>query len=143
MQKDLKDYIHYYIGCRCLNTWFTPDDDCYNAGWKLEGYCPNDVKAFRLENETDYTRTDSIKPILRKLDSLSDEEKIVFYNLFPTQDNITDSQRIDAVTHWLEEEGADKYFWAITQFHWLLKQGFDLFSLIDNQLAVDEKILTK
>lgn len=142
MERNLKDYIQYYIGCRCLNTWFAPDHDCYNAGWQLMGYVPSEFKPYYLLNDTDATWTDSIKPILRRIESLTDEEKIYFYNLFPTQDNLSNNQKIESVTHWLEEEGADKYFWSINQFHYLLKQGFDLFNLIENQLAIDEKELT-
>lgn len=72
----LIDYAHYYIGCRCLNTWFTPDHDGYNAGWKLEGFHASRARPYGLENEHDITWTDSVKLILNRLEDLTQDEII-------------------------------------------------------------------
>jgi hypothetical protein len=146
MEKKLQDYIQYYIGCKCTNEWFPKGHNMHSYNWELKGIrYDGSVRPYLLVNEEqdEFTWTDSIKPILRQVNSLIDSEKLFLYNLFPTQDNLTDSHKIDSVTHWLEEEGADKYFWAIVQFDWLIKQGFDLFSLISNGLAIDASTLTK
>jgi len=111
----LQDYIHYYIGVECLNTWFTPDHECYKEGWKLEGYRTTSQKCYFLENETDNTWTDSIKPILRRLISLTEDE------------------RADLHIGTCFDFGS----YRPDQFNYLLKKHFDLFGLIDAGLAID------
>lgn len=74
---DFKDYAGYYIGCRCFNTWFPEDHEEYDRDWILRGVCNNVTsyyKSFLLENDDDFTWTDSIKPILRKLEDITDDE---------------------------------------------------------------------
>jgi triacylglycerol esterase/lipase EstA (alpha/beta hydrolase family) len=78
---ELKDYIQYYIGCRCVNSWFPEDHDMYNANWVLEAYCSKDIKPYKLDNENTFTWTDSIKPILRKLEDMSIHEAISLTSL--------------------------------------------------------------
>lgn len=72
----LQDYAQYYIGAPCLNTWFAPDHDAYDAGWKLTGFQSTSVRPFGLENETDKTWTESIMPLLRRLEDMTEEEAI-------------------------------------------------------------------
>lgn len=129
---DFKDYAPYYIGCRCFNTWFPEGHKQYDKGWKLMGVCPayaRNGKPYLLENEDDYTWTDSIKPILRHLSDMTKEEtdelekikgtKVVYRSHLPME---------------------IKYDTPET-FHWMLKKQFDLFSLIENSLAIDSKTL--
>lgn len=72
----LKDYAPYYIGTPCYNTWFPPDHDTYDAGWVLKGFRTTSEKCYMLESELDITWTDSIKPILRRLEDMTEEEAI-------------------------------------------------------------------
>src|SRR5882672_10792825 len=74
MEKKLLDYIHYYIGCRCLNTWFPESHPEYNNNWTLVGVCIKHGKPYKLENDDSDTGTNSIKPILRKINSMSWDE---------------------------------------------------------------------
>lgn len=142
MEKNLKDYLPYYIGCRCLNTWFTPDHEKYNAGWILKAYELDCPRPYLLDNNMFHTFTDSIKPILRKLSDITHEEKIELYNIHgaPVPD-LSEGWRISSVNKWIEN--GEKEPWTVYQFHYLLKQGFDLFGLLDAGLAQDEKTLTK
>lgn len=78
---ELKDYAHLYIGCRCFNTWFPEGHSGYDRNWVFSGYCPTygtKGNPYYLENEDDVTWTDSIKPILRKLEDMTEEEMIGF-----------------------------------------------------------------
>lgn len=134
MMRDIKDYAHYYIGQPCLNTWFPADHDAYNAGWVLVGFNETSIKPFGLENETDSTWTDSIKPILRRLEDMTEEERQVVHNMGKLYMNHKD--------HTLPSYSLSK-MWAANQTHYLLKQGFDLFGLIDAGLAVDAKTLNQ
>lgn len=76
---NLRDYAPYYIGTPCYNTWFPPDHDEYNAGWVLKGFRTTSEKCYMLESELDITWTDSIKPILRRLEDMTEEEAIAVH----------------------------------------------------------------
>lgn len=76
---ELKDVIHYYIGCRCFNTWFPEGHKELNKGWVLSGYCQlyaDGGKPFLLESENEVTWTDSIKPILFRLEDMTEQQMI-------------------------------------------------------------------
>lgn len=126
----LQDYAPYYIGCRCINTWFPEGHKEYNKGWVLSGYCQlydNGGKPFFLESENEVTWTDSIKLILRKLEDITNEECEMYNQIFYTMHSINKVQ--DQM-----KTGA-----ALTDY--LLKTGFDLFGLIEAGLAIDSKTL--
>ena len=123
----LHDYALYYIGCKCINTWFHPNHEAHNAGWELIGFKQNNTKCYLLQNETDETWTDSIKIILRHLSDMTKEEeneleKIKGTRLIPRP-----------------YPGVEIKFDTPDTFHWMIKKQFDLFSLIENSLAVDSK----
>lgn len=81
---NLRDYAPYYIGTPCYNTWFPPDHDEYNAGWVLRGFRTTSEKCYMLESELDITWTDSIKPILRRLEDMTEGEMVALLtSLFP------------------------------------------------------------
>lgn len=126
MEKQLKDYIQFYIGCRCLNTWFSEGHSEYNPGWILSGYDSFANRPFHLVTEVDETWTDSIKPILRDILDMTDEEKPVYHSLCR---EATDGVHAIVVRYDTPES-----------FHYLLKQGFDLFGLLDAGLGVDETL---
>lgn len=123
----LKDYAHYYIGCRCLNTWYLETELHYNAGWVLRGFRADNEKCFLLENDTEETWTDSIKPILRKLESITNEECEAYNQILFTMHSINKLQ--------------DQMKTQAACVDYLLKLGFDLFGLIESGLAIDSKTL--
>lgn len=126
----LQDYINYYIGCRCVNTWFQEGHKEFNKGWVLSGYCQLYVdggKPFLLESENEVTWTNSIKPILRKVGDYEVDELNEYQTMVGKRTDGVHS----VVIHYDTPE----------TFHWLLKKGFDLFGLIDAGLAIDSKTL--
>ena len=164
----LKDYAHYYIGKPCLNTWFTPDHDAYDVGWKLVGFNASRVKPFELENDTDTTCTDSIKLKLRRLESMTEEEAEQLALIYSGAKSVARTKGIASNWHYYlcyfgdNEEGelliiaADGCAWYAhyfdkslpghrnivgehKAFHYLLQQRFDLFGLIDAGMAIDGK----
>jgi hypothetical protein len=72
----LQDYINYYIGCKCFNSWFPEDHPTYNASWVLRGIRSTYEKRYFLDNTEDETWTDSIKPILHRLEDMTEDEMI-------------------------------------------------------------------
>jgi hypothetical protein len=121
MEKRLQDYAQYYIGCRCFNTWFPESDENYNNNWKLVGFRSDSEKPYGLENDEDYTWSDSIKLILRKLEDITEEEK----------KNLHIGRCFDFQCY------------RADQFNELLAKGFDLFGLINSGLAIDAATLQR
>lgn len=125
----LQDYIHYYIGCRCFNTWFPDDHPEYDRGWILRTYrtAPDTVNPYGLETEFgEYiTSTDSIKPILRRAGDITEEE----------------FGKVDMLKGVVEVGGFKVKFDTPAVMDWGFKNGFDLFGLIDAGLAIDSKTL--
>lgn len=124
----LQDYAHYYIGASCFNTWFTPEHDAYDAGWKLCGIRTDNEKCYMLENETDVTWVDSIALKLRRLEDMTEDEIREYGKLVELRTDGVHSVYISCDTP--------------ESYHYLLQQGFDLFGLITAGLAVDIKTIT-
>lgn len=156
--KHLKHYAAYYINCPCLNTWFTPEHDAYNAGWKLQGFRADNERCYMLGNETEVTWTDSIKLVLRRLEDMTEEEAIElvsqvvhkdeFINVSTYRHNFTNDLMVQwgLLTPMERANDVEYYFnatgersWSSAQTHYLLQHHFDLFGLIDDELAVDAK----
>jgi hypothetical protein len=144
----LKDVIQYYIGQRCFNTWFPEGHEQYDYSWALTGVCVNNAKPYELQNDVYTTCTNSIRPILRKLEDITGDE----YR------TIKDQLSVDVVG--AVRSGllfySDKKPWVLVlenRLHTntllfndgliLLKQGFDLFGLIERGEAVDQKTLNQ
>lgn len=164
----LQDYAHYYIGAPCFNTWFTPDHDAYDAGWKLSGIRTDNEKCYMLENETDVTWVDSIALKLRRLEDMTREDmkaiwQIIFNRPFHKNGSIVwiDKEDNGCAKRFVMSSGVERVgieingnVWADSDlhhykfsptiiFHYLLQQGFDLFGLIPAGLAIDIKTITQ
>lgn len=127
----LQDYIQYYVGCQCLNTWFPEGHPEYNRGWVLRSYRSIGVNPYGLETEFgEYiTSTDSIKLILRKLSDMTNEEEKELETIKGTR------------IIYRSEPNIEIRYDTPDTFHWMLKKQFDLFELIENGLAIDSKTL--
>jgi hypothetical protein len=174
---NIKDFAHYYIGQRCLNTWFSEEHPNYNPGWVLTGFDRDAHRPFKLETEEDFTWTDSIKPVLRRLEDMTEDDMIGLLQSMvpadmedkPTEDDyslemfynddglMVDSDIIIGANYTcicfngqiairecgsviiFDEEEMQRPCNIPQAFHYLLKQGFDLFGLIAKGLAVDIK----
>lgn len=138
----LQDYAPYYIGSPCLNTWFPADHDCYNAGWKLIGIETTSFKPYILESDTESTRADLIKLVLRSLEDMTKGEAIDFMTSVKPGAQYIDHNKY-AVLFKSQGSMGDISFThgPPAGFHYLLQQGFDLFGLIPAGLAVDAKTI--
>jgi hypothetical protein len=120
----LSDYIHFYLGCKCVLSFVAPDHSEYNKGWKLISIESQSDKPYEIDNGTEYTWTADIKPILRRLDSMTEEER-----------------REYEATLVIQKASPVHQFGVRVQsaqsFAWLCSRGFDLFSLIDSNQAID------
>lgn len=137
----LQDYIHYYIGCRCLNAWFIDDHEQYNNNWVLSGYSYCSVNPYQLFNKTEVVWTDSIKPILRKLEDITDDECWRIDEIDSVWAKGTSFEYKKNRLYLYKDRLLERGEMSIIIFDFLLKSGFDLFGLIDAGLAIDSKTL--
>jgi len=111
---EIKDYLHLYLGC------------------VVESSVPGDgVKEKFILNEIDkgilmLAENRWIKPILRPLSDMTEEEETEYLKIFPEYE---DYQRLMWETQILMEGEGTKY---------LLSKSFDLFNLIPEGLALDK-----
>lgn len=117
---ELKDVIHYYIGQRCFA-------EGYGTGFgKIEGATLSIVQI--RTNMIWYVLPVEIKPILRRIEDLTEEE----YKKW----------MVKVIKRTDEEDGLNFYSQTPESFHYLLSIGIDLFGLIDSGQAIDSKTLT-
>jgi hypothetical protein len=164
----LQDYIQYYIGCEVI-----VDD---NVKAKLIGgsFVPNSCNQIYYDLQTEEMKVDDVdfampynddaddpeprvKPILRRLEDMTDEEGV---HLAKLQHNPTRHKDIEVLyikaehlhyidgTRWIGDGVSEynEYFvnfseMKASQFSYLIECGIDLFSLIENGLAIDSKTL--
>lgn len=162
----LQDYIQYYVGCRVI---IDPGTTKEETG-RLMGVCsvPNSINQIYYHIVTDQMAVEEdedfcmpynddadeparIKPILRKLESLTEEQVKHLIGWDKLQELYVDvsyelSKKWIAVNYSIDagDEGVYNQRYVVdfnvftpTHFHYLLRQHFDLFGLIDAGLAVD------
>ena len=112
MEKNFKDYAHLYLGCDLTDPTHTIKAKLHNVNSETGAYWESEVTVGRLEGST-------LKPILRPLSDITKEEIEQCSYFF------TNTSRS------ILEDGAQRTFY-------LLKQGFDLFNLIESGIAIDK-----
>jgi hypothetical protein len=125
--KQLKDFIHYYIGCRCIIKWESPNGTIYDREGVFLAIDIRDKLPYYLKSEDAAIWTDNIKPILRRLEDMTEEEICEYGKLVGLRTDGVHSVYINYDTP--------------ESFHYLLTRHFDLFDLIAAGLAVDAKTL--
>lgn len=132
MKKELKDYLHLYLGCECetkdgimelssieLNdrfpVWFRRKWDNKSLSYKPHRNAQILTKDNHVGRGFRYSQ---VKPILRPLSDMTDEEKEVIW------------WRLD-----------DHMLFSPRDFQYLLSHRFDLFGLIESGLSIDKTTL--
>jgi hypothetical protein len=113
--KDIKDYLHLYLGCE--------------AYWQIEG------RESTYHRPIDYDMlkdSDWIKPILRPLSDMSEEEMDLMYNGMEGFVNIRKEFKQGRI---LQFDSTPE------QVRYMLSRSFDLFDLIQSGLAIDKTTL--
>lgn len=128
---ELKEVLHYYVGQQVRITT------------NIEGNPVIETLTHKILLELDEDDFSDIapdekrlKPILRKLEDISDEEMIKWYELnYEMQDipPVHNDTKVKNVRLWLKSD--TQYFNAST-IHYLLSRGFDLFNLIATGAAL-------
>lgn len=115
MEKKISDYLHLYLGCDIMILCYKD----YSGGtYKLTG------KIFANIIDNYNPKEDLIKPILRPLSDMTEEER----------EELNDIE--------LGESSWPTVARALAPcFAWMLSKGFDLFGLIESGLAIDKTTL--
>ena len=119
---NIKEVIHLYLGCEAyifpVNT--------YSDGWLSKQLKKLPDLQYSIEITTSSLQgiiADGYAPMLRRLDSI-------------TMDEINERMRLAAKWNPFEKT----VYCAAEQTAYLLKQGFDLFGLIDSGQAIDKNL---
>lgn len=122
MEKILSDYLHHHLGCEVM----TPEGRGKLVRIDIEvGWCVVVFGTMGPDFEATYF-FHSVKPILRPLSSMTEEEAAEhdkIYASFRGCDWQTNQKRNAAIAYWL------------------LSKQFDIFSLIENGMAIDATTL--
>lgn len=119
--KQLKDYIHHYIGCEVQNF---NEESGKLIGVEMPNTAIVDPAPSAIDNifRRRLWSLKAVKPILRRLGSMTEDED---------QRQFREANRGHYIDmHWYPEG-----------FAWLLEKRFDLFGLIDAGLAIDAATL--
>lgn len=130
MEKQLKDYLHYYLGCECKMT-----KPSYHAVHELHLSTGTTfvLTGKLLHYFIEPTTKAEVKPILRKLSTTTEEEKNKIAEL---------SKKYRGSEFTLPAFEMSK-MWAAEQTHYLLSKHFDLFQLCEAGLAIDADTINK
>jgi hypothetical protein len=119
--KDIKDYIHFYIGCKTNHGTLIGIDS---------GICMVRFECGYLSRGP----INEIKPILRKLSSMTEEEQI--------EVDKRGSDGWQLINPHYDEKRQNIHLGVVhrqaAEVSYLLSRGFDLFGLIDANLAIDK-----
>lgn len=138
---DIKEILHYYIDQPCEVVTNEGQEFIWNLTYLLLGHLD--------QPRTFSTDVNTIKPILRSLYDMTNEEAIETARLIYEYEDFTKIEtRRNSHGHLLVEFGTQsrKVYNATMdcmynpdQFRYLIKKGFDIFELIHEGLALDAK----
>lgn len=140
----LKDYLHYYLGCRAQAAPYGGQPKRQEYG-KLAGIGIRDVVNIKFDTWQSIADVSiyCVKPILRRLEDMTEEEARNFLkHAVPGAEYITQNEW---GVIWQSQGSRSEIFYLFgppAGYHYLLTHHFDLFGLIDAGLAVDAKTLT-
>lgn len=117
MKTELKDVLHLYLGCEGMI------EKDYS---QLLGISTNeDLINVVTKSGDDWINTIHFKPLLRPLSDMTEEE-LLFLKWHPG----------DELKHPVSQQNNRSLY--MNEFLYLLKQGFDLFGLIESSHAIDK-----
>jgi len=156
--RSIKYFLHLYLGCECLFIASGSEERRTEQGVLVEmpfkgtewgiihsEFLPHEVKIYAFVHD--------IKPILRPLSDMTEEEKIMLCCLNLTNEwkpgHIIQTNDEDiAAMRVFDHKGNYKSLYipknkiSPSNFLWLLSKHFDLFGLIESGLAIDKTTLT-
>lgn len=179
-ERKIQDFLHYYLGSQIQVEYGFPEDKKIGiltgfragAGWEIWPHKEPFVKV-PVGNRVvpAIVRDELVKPILRNLTDITDDEAITvceLYNPLPFEGHRKKNWQVDRSSVneyqylYLKNERNDFSFnidckeWSLEMYnknelcethnimkstHYLLMQGFDLFGLLESELAINKTTL--
>lgn len=122
--KDVKDYLHLYIGCDCAYG---------KSHWAKKEWHFVKITGKIIDEQEHFI----VHPILRPLSDMTPDELREWLN----QPNFTDQYCQDKMPYIANSifnfHNAIACYGSVDSIPWLLRKGFDLFNLIPEGLAID------
>lgn len=152
MKKEMKDFIHLYLGCEVLGTY----NDTNGSRGYLTGVTNGGTECeiqfiledgINVEEQPVFNSIDEVKLILRPLSDMSEEEAKEL--LLMNDGEATKIHKITngGITYGIrnDSEKYTRYFGSLNppQFVYLLSRGFDLFELIPAGLAIKQSAVKR
>lgn len=169
--KKIEDYLPFYLGCKYISTLKGMEYGTI-AGFSVSECCDFVDLCFIDENGDELTIPtncfDEVKPILRHISSMTQEERVELWNMifwykFPDNGQV---RRVDTRTtasdpRWILSAGVERLgiedngtAWANSDLshhkhnqhevtRWFLMKQFDVFELIKDGLAIDATTFQK
>jgi hypothetical protein len=136
--KELKDFIHLYLGCECV----IGDSNVKETIQAVSEYsiCTGSNK----HGVDSWYKIPSVKPILRPLSDMTEEEKVTLFDLEISNYSEYKSKLIAVdlwIQRWQRYPSTEFGKWFPKTFLFLLSKHFDIFGLIESGLAIDSKTL--
>lgn len=136
-QIKFKNVAHLYLGCNIML------EDIFNArivGFDDKKPIVKDSKHFEKVIVNDWGL---IKPILRNLEDMTEEEKIyIVENITYRHVKFSNAKNAISCFDW-NRYGKKNIELCVQEFPYLLKQNFDLFNLIPSGQAIDQSTIKK
>lgn len=144
MKKELKDYLHFYLGCDLK----TETGIIKLIAVQKEVIPCTDYRVICLNGNVTHELKGDFKPLLRPLSSITEEEaiesaKLTEYEPHFNDVKVTRNAYNDLIVTWQGSNESrellnvtGEYFYCPEQFQYLLKKRFDLFHLIEDDLAI-------
>lgn len=124
---EIKDFLHLYLGCEVLyndGVYYLESVQHYSLKYGQRRGCFIMIDA----DDCHWVRPKDIKPILRPLSSMTEEEmNECWFNM----------EGAVEIRCEYKDGGVKKFDATPAQVVYLLSKGFDLFGLIDAGLAID------
>jgi hypothetical protein len=135
----LEDVIHFYVGCEFGTIRKGKEGMLID---RIISACP-EQKTIHSSNWENFNYDDT-KPILRSLSSMTEDEASEIWRLLDWNERINPANRAaEIIAEFspieLDDETTQNTHWGnlIKILPYLLSRGFDLFNLIENDLAID------
>lgn len=148
----LSDCLHFYLGCECIKTESGTRGKLARIG---ESMC--NLKFSDEIGQNVSFMIEEVKPILRPLSSMTEEEAVEFCKIETTENrhHLIEIHEVKQNEVWYSDgsrfqgDGIDELndlfihfnHLSANQFAWLLSKSFDLFGLIESNQAIDSSTL--
>jgi hypothetical protein len=145
-EKNLKDYLHLYLGCHCVVDGRPAIIDSVSTNKHIDTVTAQFTDTNDQYDWAVYNDLSEVKLLLRPLSDMTEQEfKEIFKPIQPG--DVTDEDFKEAMQH-LIKNGIDAFDFegvsAQIVFEYtrlLLSKGFDIFELIPSGLAIDKTTL--